>query len=71
MISDEDMKIFQKAEGLEKAYKEAKKAWIKEVQSGRLKYVDTKPTFDNYVALHKEWQDFFFKNGAVLLAKRQ
>lgn len=73
LITDKDLKVFEKCEELEKQYMEAKKIWLDEVRKsdrGEVKYSQTKPLFDEYIEKANNFNKYFLNNRSVLFASR-
>jgi len=71
-ITLEDVKIFEEEEQLAKKAREAREAWLSEVErsyNGEIKYEDTKTSFDRYIEAHNKWRKFFDENHGILLAQ--
>ncbi|HAZ7573793.1 hypothetical protein OQJ02_05055 [Legionella sp. PATHC032] len=71
-ITPEDLKTFEKYRSIEDAWRAARDLWldqVKRVHSGEIDYQDTRPMYDEYMRLCKEWEEFRHKHADILLVK--
>lgn len=72
LISEEDMETFKRERELDNKAREAKDAWLEQVEKshrGEIEYEETRPLFDECIKLHDEWQKFCSENSEVLYFK--
>lgn len=71
-ITENDLKIFEEEEHLDKKVREASEAWLKEVKrsyKGEIKYENTRPLFDRYIDAQSEWKKYSDEHADILLAQ--
>ena len=69
-ITENDLKIFEEEEQLDKDARAAKQVWLNEVKksyNGEMKYDETKPSFDLYIEAHNKWKIFFESYDAIIM----